>query len=70
MLLLVSSVILIALGLLSVLMRDALWERIVRRRTALGRAVGDELAWKRNILIGGTALIGVGALGIIAVLIA
>ncbi len=66
MLLLITSIILVAMGLYSILGRGSLWEAHVRRNTILGREIGDEAKWKRNLVYGGVILLVVGILGFVA----
>ncbi len=69
-LLMISSIVLLAIGGYAVLQREMLWAAHVRRSEVRGKAIGDEVSWKRNLTRGGFFLILLGVLGIVSTILA
>lgn len=64
--LLISSLVMLGIGLFAILRRQALWDAHVRRSQVLGRNPGDVAVWSRNLLYGGVFFLILAALGLIA----
>jgi hypothetical protein len=65
--LLVSSLIMLIIGLIALFGRGALYGSHVRRAQARRRTPTDERVWTRNLTLGGAFLIVIAVLGLIAV---
>ncbi|MDX2162844.1 MAG: hypothetical protein SF162_16110 [bacterium] len=66
-LLLITSLVLLAIGGYAILGRNTLWEAHVRSSAVRGREPGQAETWLRNLLLGGVFFVFIAVLGLITV---